>query len=102
MMSNDGHFWQPVIIFNKEIKVRFHKENLAVPIYSPIIFPEPAQATEYLGKFVKDLVKNNDLPKESINGDNTIMSTGCVSKINPVIFALISSTLCKYSDSRKL
>lgn len=71
-MSNDGHFWQPVIIFNKEIKVRFHKENLAVPIYSPIIFPEPAQATEYLGKFVKDLVKNNDLPRESINGDNTI------------------------------
>ena len=71
-MSNDGHFWQPVIIFNKEIKVRFHKENLAVPIYSPIIFAEPAQATEYLGKFVKDLVKNNDLPKESINGDNTI------------------------------
>ncbi len=64
--SNDGHFYQPVVIYNKQIRVGFHKETLAYPIYSPIIFAEPAQATEYLSTFIKDLVESGDLPKDAI------------------------------------
>ena len=71
-MSNDGHFWQPMVIYNREIRVSFHREMLAYPIYSPIVFPEPAQATEYLGKFIKDLVDSGDLPKEAIINEHDI------------------------------
>lgn len=71
-MNNEGHFWQPMVILNREIKVRFHKETLAYPIYSPVVFSEPAQATEYIGKFIKDLVESGDLPKESIINEHKI------------------------------
>ena len=70
--SNDGHFYQPVVIYNKQIKVSFHRETLAYPIYSPIVFAEPAQATEYLSNFIKDLVKSGDLPKDAIIDEHKI------------------------------
>lgn len=71
-MSNDGKLYQPVVIYNKDIKVSFHKENLAYPIYSPIVFNEPAQATNYLGTFIKELVSSGDLPEDAIINEHDI------------------------------
>lgn len=68
-MSNNiqnGHIYQPVVFYHQKIKVGFHKEELSYPFYSPLVFPEPADATKYLSTFVKTLVESNDLPKDVV------------------------------------
>ena len=69
--ESDGHFYQPVVFYNKEIRVGFHNEKLAYPMYAPIIFQEPSDATTYLSIFIKDMVEDGDLPKDAIleNGE---------------------------------
>ena len=62
----DGHIYQPVVFYNREIKVGFHKEQLAYPFYAPITFVEPADATAYLSTFIKEMVETGYLPKEAI------------------------------------
>lgn len=87
--SNDGHLYQPVVIYNKQIRISFHKENLAYPIYSPIVFSEPAQATEYLSIFIKNLVESGDLPKDAILDKHKINESVIKSAIQEIIVGKI-------------
>ena len=91
-MTNEGHFWQPMVILNRDIKVGFHKEMLAYPIYSPVVFSEPAQATEYIGQFIKDLVESTYKPFDfvglckvaKLDGED-----GIIEQVNPACENLI-------------
>ena len=83
-MISDGRLFQPIVIYNKQIRVGFHSETLAYPIYSPIVFDEPAQATKYLGTFIKELVKAGDLPKDAVTEKNEVneaIAKGAVQEI---------------------
>lgn len=73
--DGDGHIYQPVVFYNKEIKVGFHHEMISYPFYAPIVFEEPSDATAYLSMFIKEMVEDGDLPKDAILDGGKINET---------------------------
>lgn len=80
----DGHLYQAVVFYKKEIKVKFHKEILSYPFYSNVVFQEPAEATKYLSTFIRDMVSNGDLPKDAIK-DNKINEDLIIGAVQDIV-----------------
>ena len=87
--DSECHLYQPLLIWNREIKVKFHKETLAYPIYAPYVFKEPSHATNFLSDYIKELIERGDLPKDVILEDGNVDE----SKLKTAVVDVALSTL---------
>ena len=90
--DSECHLYQPLIIWNRIIKIKFHKETLAYPIYAPYVFKEPSQATKFLGTYVRELIDRGDLPKEVLLENGNIDEDKLKTAVVDVALSTIEST----------
>jgi hypothetical protein len=69
--------WSPVIAYKRTILVRdgfikSHYEDVIIPFVAPYAFTEKEVASLYFKTFINNLIKEESIPKESINPDNSI------------------------------
>lgn len=68
-------FFQPVIIYNRHVKVLFHEEQVPFTFSSNVVFLSKEEAVGFLPYYIKKLVDNGDLPKDVLNEDRSINET---------------------------
>ena len=77
----DG-FWQPMFIYNREIKVGLKKkEPVAFNFTCGTIFTEREEAAAFLPFYLKQLIASGDLPKDVVKEDNSLDETKLIPSV---------------------
>lgn len=77
-------YWQPVIIYNKPIKVHFHTENIPYPFTASNIFLSEKDASNFLPTLVKDLLGSGSLPPDAVDSNGQLVEKVARATIFPV------------------
>lgn len=64
--------FQPIIFYNRNMKVSFHHEQVPFSFSSNTVFTTKDEAVAFLPMYIRQLIKNGDLPAEAVNEDGSV------------------------------
>lgn len=67
-----SNIWQAIVVYNRIVKVGFHKESIPFTFYSRKVCGSKDAAAHYIPYFIKDLIKDGSLPNDVINADSSV------------------------------
>lgn len=65
-------FFQPILIYNREVKIKRKMEPIAFTFCSNTVFTTKEEAAGFLPFYIRQLIESGDLPKDVLNDDNTV------------------------------
>lgn len=68
---SDG-IWQPFAIYNREVRVGFHKERVPFQFTSQTIFISKADGVHFIPYYIKQLIKEGSLPEDVVDANGIV------------------------------